>query len=217
MPEGVHASQLVQSVEQPGFHRAHGAAQGGSNALQRFSHIEAQLDDLLMLGGEGLDASLHQRSFFPALRGFVGRRVGIGHPPEAVLEFFLFVCRQRRKGGSAPFANGIAVAVQQNGAEPGEELALPVKAAEALPGFNQRVLGQVLSQARLAAQRHRLAQQPRLINPAHLAKRLRIPRPGLLQQTARLWTSGFHEHWVQAEHLEVRQFRSAEITRHHFG
>ena len=58
-PEGIHASQLVQGIEEPGFHRADGAAEGSGNSRQRIPRIETQMNDLLMLGREGLNASVH--------------------------------------------------------------------------------------------------------------------------------------------------------------
>src|ERR1035437_9709880 len=105
-----------------------------------------------------------------------------------------------RKGGKGhwtPLTHRIAETVQQDRAKPGEELALAVIVAEALPDFNQRVLGQVLRTACLAAERHRLLPQPRLKTPATLPNRSRPPRPGRVKKAARLWASDFYERRIQ--------------------
>ncbi len=90
------------------------------------------------------------------------------------------------KGQGALLTDRIAVAIEQNRAEPGEELAAPVVAAQTLPRFHEGVLRQVLGHGRIVAKPDGLAQQAGFIKPAKLAERLGFPCSSPLQQTARV-------------------------------
>ena len=93
--------------------------------------------------------------------------------------------------------------VQQDGAQPGEKLAAPIVTAQAAPRFHQGILCEVLGLCGIAAQQHRLSQQPGFIGPADSAERFVITGPGQVQQTPRVWGFDFHECWIQAEHISV--------------
>src|SRR6185437_870056 len=95
----------------------------------------------------------------------------------------------------------VAVTVEKNRAQPGEELTAPVVAAQTFPSLDQGVLRQVLRKGRVGAKRNCLPQQTRFINPAHLAECVNVPCKGAVQQIARSWDFDFHESWSQAEHV----------------
>src|SRR4029077_3236957 len=103
----------------------------------------------------------------------------------------------------APGTEGVAVAIKQNRAEPGEEPAAPIVAMEALPSLHQSVLRQVLGQGRIAAKCSRLAHQAAFVNTAELAKRFGIPRTRLVQQLRGGCTFKVHDDWKDVGHLLV--------------
>ena len=113
------------------------------------------------------------------------------------------VLRERGKRQGALFPHRITVTIEQDRAEPGEKLAAPVVTAQTLPCFHQRVLRQVFGQRGVAAERDGLPQQPGSMDAANLTKRFCVARPGLFEQTSRLWDFGFHERWTQAEHISI--------------
>ena len=76
--------------------------------------------------------------------------------------------------------------MEQNRTEPGEELASSIMAAEAFPGFHQRILGQIFRHGFITAKRQRLPQQTSFEGPADFSKRFGITRSGLREETARL-------------------------------
>src|SRR5439155_1830070 len=97
--------------------------------------------------------------------------------------------RGKRHGAFRP--DRIAVTVEEDRTEPGEKLASTVVTTQALPSLDQRVLSQIFGQRRVATERDGLAQQPRFINPAHIAVRFSIARCRLVKQTTHVWEIGF--------------------------
>ena len=201
--KGVHASQLVQSMEQPGFHSSHRTAQRRGYSHKRIIHVKAQVNDLLMFCRKRLHAVSHQGGLFAKLDCLIGRSITIGQVVHAVLDFPPVVPRQRGKRHGAVCPDGIAVTVEEDRTEPGEKLASTVVTTQALPSLDQRVLSQIFGQSGVATEREGLSQQTRFINPAHLAVRFRIARLRTLKETARVWDFGLHNRWSQAEHISI--------------
>ncbi len=84
--ERVHFAQFVQGVEQSGFNRSHGTAQGCGNSFQGIIRIKAQKNDLPMLDRQRLDAIPHLRGLFVELGGFIRPGIVIGHTGDFFLE-----------------------------------------------------------------------------------------------------------------------------------
>lgn len=95
------------------------------------------------------------------------------------------------------------MAVQQDGAKPGEKLASPVVTAQTSPGFDEGVLREILGLRCVAAQQRGLSQQARFIHPANFAERPGIACPSQIQKIPRVWNFDFHEGWIQAGHISV--------------
>ena len=95
------------------------------------------------------------------------------------------------------------MAVQQDGAKPGEKLASPVVTAQTSPCFDEGVLREILGLCCVAAQQHGLSQQARFIHPANFAERPGIACLSQIQKISRVWNFDFHEGWIQAEHISV--------------
>jgi hypothetical protein len=168
--DGAHLAELLEGVEEARFDRADGAVQGGSDFLKGIIHIKPEVNHLLVLGGQGLDALAEERGPLAELGGLVRREGLIGQLQGLVLDFFPL---DRGEGGDrngAAFAQGVAVAVQQDGAEPGEELTASVVAAETFPSFDEGVLGEVFGQGGIAAEGHGLTNQSGLMGAAETAK-----------------------------------------------
>jgi hypothetical protein len=89
-----------------------------------------------VLRGQRRDALLHQRSVFAAFGGFIGQRLVGGQLTQSVCWFALVVFRKGREGQGTLLADGIAVTVEQNRAEPGEELATAIVAG--VPAYQIR-------------------------------------------------------------------------------
>src|SRR5208282_2212938 len=123
----------------------------------------------------------------------------VGQIAGAFLKFILIPPAGRGSRPETVLPEGIAVTIQQNRTKPGEKLAAPVVAMQTLPRFHQRVLRQVFGQRDVATQRNGLSQQPGFMDAANLAKRLGVARPGLVEETPRVWGFDFHERWTQVE------------------
>src|SRR5207245_8902966 len=104
----------------------------------------------------------------------------------AVLEFGPVMPSEGGKGQGALLADRIAVAIEQNRAEPGEELAAPVVAAQRLPRFHEGVLRQIFGEGCVVAKRDGLAQQAGFIKPAKRAERCGFACSSPLEPTARV-------------------------------
>src|SRR6185295_8901882 len=108
---------------------------------------------------QGLYALSHQRGLFAKLGCLVGRRILIGQVIEAVLAFLPVVPRERGKRHRALRPDRVAVTIEENRTEPGEELASAVVATQALPSLHEGVLSQIFGQGRVAAERDGLSPQ----------------------------------------------------------
>jgi len=125
----------------------------------------------------------------------------IGQLVQSILEFGLVMPGEPGKSHGALLSGGVAVTIEENGAEPGEKLAAPVVAAQTFPRFNQGVLGQVFGQGCVPAERHGLSQQARLIDPTDLAEGFAIARLSALDETPGVWGFAYHKRRIEAEHI----------------
>src|ERR1044071_3590873 len=76
--------------------------------------------------------------------------------------------------------------VEQDTAQPGGELALPVETAQGFPGLEERFLSQILRLGLVAAECKRLAQKLVFERLAYKAERLAVSSPGPGQQIQRV-------------------------------
>src|SRR6266513_3759733 len=104
-----------------------------------------------------LYAISHQDRLFAKLGCLIERRILIGQVIDAVLGFLPVASRERGKRHGALRPDRIAVTIEENRTEPGEKLASAIVATQALPSLHQRVLSQVFSQGRVAAERDGLS------------------------------------------------------------
>ena len=125
--------------------------------------------------------------------------------------------RRSNAAADGPFlAAHIAIAVQQNGAEPSEEAATAIVSTYTSPGLHQSVLRQIFRQGVVSAQGHSLPKQPRFVRPAYLAERFGVAGLRALQQVRRVCLIGFNEYGRHGEHdviLTESAFYSITLKR----
>ena len=85
------------------------------------------------------------------------------------------------------------MAIQQDGAQPGEETAATVVSTKAFPGLYQRVLRQIFGQCGVGTQRKCLPEEPRFVRAAQLAEGVGVTRLRSLEQAGRECLIRFQE------------------------
>lgn len=156
-----------------------------------------------MSGRQCADARPNLRALFVELGGFVRGEIMVGQIGKVFLNFVVLLPGKGRKRQGPFFSKVVAITVEQDGAEPGEKLALPVVTAQASPRLHKRILCEVFGQGGIPAQNHGLSQKPGFIGPADAAERLGITGSRQVQQTPGVLGFDLHERWVQAEHISI--------------
>src|SRR2546423_14798424 len=87
----------------------------------------------------------------------------------------MFASVEQSEGDGALFSPMVAASIQKDGAKPGEELATAIVASNAFPGLEQRILGEVFSQRRVAAKGRGLPHKAAFMRSAKLAKESASP------------------------------------------
>ena len=93
--------------------------------------------------------------------------------------------------------------IEENGAEPSEELASTIVSMQTAPRFDERVLSQIGSGARISAEGQRLPQQSCFVDAADFGEGGGVANPCLLQPAQCFRGVDIHPGWIQAEHIAI--------------
>ena len=104
-----------------------------------------------MLSWQRSNAFQHQRGLFAKLRCLIGQRIMAGQVLDVILKFVLVALGKRGKRRRAFLPHRIAVTIQENRTEPGEELAIAIVTPHAAPALDQGVLREFFGHARISA------------------------------------------------------------------
>lgn len=173
---------MFQSVKEPRLDRADSAAQCRGDSLQRIVDVKAEMEDFAVLGRQPGDAP-SQAGRLVRGRGVLIRSGGIVRQLfESGFAGDEFVAAQEGEAQDALFAYGAPVAIEQNGAKPREEPALPIETVQPSPGRHESFLRQIFGLGAIPTESGRLTQEPSPMNTAKLAERFSIPLTRPLDQ-----------------------------------
>ena len=123
-------------MKQPRFDRADRASKGRGNTLERLVHEEAQIDDFIMFAWQRFNAGPDDRSLLARFGCLVWQRSAIGLTGELAAQLSSSARFEKREA-ERPGAKAVPMAIEENRAQPGEPLASPIIASQALPGLGQ--------------------------------------------------------------------------------
>ncbi|HTL54632.1 MAG TPA: hypothetical protein VL361_03095 [Candidatus Limnocylindrales bacterium] len=189
--QNFHCPEFLEGMEQPGLDGSNRAAECRGDTFEGIVDVKPQVDHLLMLWREDLDAFLHEQCPFAKFDHLVGQELRIADV-SLRLKFHIRRIELVRKRRPPFVPKNIAEAVEQNGAKPGEELAFAAITRQAAPGLDESFLSQIFRKPQVATQGKSLSQKARFEKTAHLAERLGIARASLLEQARKVLGIQFH-------------------------
>lgn len=164
--ERTHFTEFFKPVKEAGFDGADGTAERRRNAFERFLRVEAQVQDFPLMPGQALQAAHDFARALVFLRAAIRAGLGGGNVDESGLGTLAIAGPKEGEGDGSSPAKQIAVAMEKDAAEPGEEPALAVVAGDAFPGFEQSFLHEIFRSRALAGQDGGVAQERACVRPA---------------------------------------------------